>query len=65
MPRLHFHGHATVGVTTEDGTKILIDPFFDDSPVADMGTADIEALDYILCTHGHFDHFADTIPLAS
>jgi len=61
---MHFHGHATASVVTEDGTRILIDPFLDDNPVADVGTADIDALDWILCTHGHYDHIADTIPLA-
>jgi len=64
MPRIDYHGHATVTVTTEDGQRILIDPFLDDNPSSDIRVADVEALDYILCTHGHFDHFADTVPLA-
>ena len=64
MPRIDYHGHATVTVTTEDGQRILIDPFLDDNPTSDLRVADVEALDYILCTHGHYDHFADTVPLA-
>jgi L-ascorbate metabolism protein UlaG (beta-lactamase superfamily) len=64
MPTIHFHGHATATVTADDGTKILIDPFLDDNPLSDVRTGDVDSLDYILCTHGHYDHFADTIPLA-
>ena len=64
MPRIDYHGHATVTVTTEAGERILIDPFLDDNPSSNLRVADVEALDYILCTHGHYDHFADTVPLA-
>ncbi|MXX57228.1 MAG: metal-dependent hydrolase [Gemmatimonadetes bacterium] len=48
----------------DDGTRLAIDPFFDDNPVSDVKRAEVGAVDYILCTHGHFDHFADAIPLA-
>ena len=64
MPRIDYYGHATVGLTTDDGTRILIDPFLDDNPSCSVGVGDIEELDYILCTHGHADHFADALPLA-
>ncbi len=64
MARLHFHGHSTFTLTTDDGTRIIIDPWFDENPVSDVKTADIDGVDFILCTHGHFDHFADAIPLA-
>jgi L-ascorbate metabolism protein UlaG (beta-lactamase superfamily) len=64
MARLHFHGHSTFTLTTDDGTRIIIDPWFDENPVSDVKTADIDGVDFILCTHGHSDHFADAIPLA-
>jgi L-ascorbate metabolism protein UlaG (beta-lactamase superfamily) len=64
MARLHYHGHSTFTLTTEDGTRIIIDPWFDENPVSDVKADEIEGVDYILCTHGHFDHFADAIPLA-
>jgi len=64
MARLHYHGHSTFTLTTEDGTRIIIDPWFDENPVSDVKADDIEGADFILCTHGHFDHFADAIPLA-
>ncbi len=46
-----------------DGTKVLIDPFLSESPTADIGPDEVEA-DFILLTHGHSDHFGDTIAIA-
>ena len=64
MAKLDYHGHSTFTLTTDDGARVIIDPWFDESPVADIKVADIDEVDFILCTHGHFDHFADAIPLA-
>jgi L-ascorbate metabolism protein UlaG (beta-lactamase superfamily) len=64
MARLTFHGHSTFTIQLRDGTRIALDPWFDDSPVSDIKSGDIDELDYIFCTHGHADHFADAIPLA-
>jgi len=61
---LTFHGHATCIIETDDGTRIVIDPFFDDNPACDLQRSDVGRVDYILCTHGHTDHFADVVPLA-
>jgi len=63
MAKLTFHGHATFSLETDDGTKLVIDPFFGDNPVCDVAVEDVEA-DFILLTHGHYDHVADAIPLA-
>ena len=64
MARLTWHGHATFTLVTDDGRRILFDPFLDDNPVADIRARDIEQLDYILCSHGHSDHFSDAVALA-
>ncbi len=64
MTKLTFHGHATFSLVTRDGVRIIIDPWLDDNPASDIGRDDLGTLDYILCTHGHADHFADAIPLA-
>jgi len=64
MASLHYHGHSTFTLTTDDGTRIIIDPWFNENPVSDVKAEEIEGADFIFCTHGHFDHFADAIPLA-
>ena len=64
MAKLHYHGHSTFTLTTDDGTRVVIDPWFDENPVSDVKADEVDDVDFILCTHGHFDHFADAIPLA-
>ncbi|MCP4813845.1 MAG: metal-dependent hydrolase, partial [Planctomycetaceae bacterium] len=56
-------GHGSWSIKTENGT-ILLDPFLDDSPTAPVKAADVEA-DYILVSHGHFDHVADVAAIAN
>ena len=63
MNRLTFHGHACFTLDTTSGHRLMFDPWLDGNPVADIGTEAIDELDYILCSHGHSDHFSDAIPL--
>lgn len=55
-------GHACFLVES-DGHRLLVDPFLDDSPTAPVKAADVEA-DFILLTHGHFDHVTDAPKIA-
>jgi L-ascorbate metabolism protein UlaG (beta-lactamase superfamily) len=64
MARLVWHGHSTFTLETDGGQRIMFDPFLDDNPGSDISVADVQRLDYILCSHGHFDHFADAVKLA-
>jgi L-ascorbate metabolism protein UlaG (beta-lactamase superfamily) len=64
MARLVWHGHSTFTLEADGGQRIMFDPFLDDNPRSDISVADVQRLDYILCSHGHFDHFADAVKLA-
>jgi L-ascorbate metabolism protein UlaG (beta-lactamase superfamily) len=64
MPTLTWHGHSCFTLVTDEGQRVMIDPWLNDNPAADIKTKDVEALDYILVSHGHSDHFADCVELA-
>ena len=64
MATLTWHGHSCFLLETDEGQRIMIDPWLDDNPAADIKTKDVDALDFILVSHGHSDHFDDCIPLA-
>jgi L-ascorbate metabolism protein UlaG (beta-lactamase superfamily) len=55
-------GHAAFSISTPE-VKILIDPFIKDNPSSPVRVEDLEA-DVICVTHGHKDHFGDTVELA-
>ena len=61
--QLTWLGHATWQVKTGQYT-LLIDPFLDDNPAATVKSQDVAA-DFILCSHGHFDHVADAAKIAN
>ena len=57
-----WHGHNTFSLDF-DGVRVVVDPFFaDDNPIAKTSVDDVRA-DFILQTHGHFDHIPHTVPL--
>ena len=55
-------GHSAFALRTGE-FDILIDPFLDDCPTSSARSADVAA-DFILLTHGHFDHVGDTVAIA-
>lgn len=57
-----FHGHACFTLASEDST-LLFDPFLTDNPVAKVKPDELAA-DYILLSHGHFDHLPDAAAIA-
>jgi L-ascorbate metabolism protein UlaG (beta-lactamase superfamily) len=63
MPaELTWLGHGT-WLVQSGGYKILLDPFLSDSPTAPVKAEEVEA-DYILISHGHFDHVGDAAAIA-
>jgi L-ascorbate metabolism protein UlaG (beta-lactamase superfamily) len=60
---LTYLGHACFSVLFND-KALLFDPFISPNPLAkDIKIDEIKA-DYILVSHGHADHIADTVLLA-
>ncbi|WP_035604296.1 metal-dependent hydrolase [Haloferula sp. BvORR071] len=57
--KLTCYGHSCFGIELSDGTHLLFDPFITPNELAKG--IDIESIpaDYLLVTHGHFDHMAD------
>jgi len=60
--KLTWHGHATLGLET-GGYKLVIDPFFEGNPAADISPAEVDA-DFLLVSHGHGDHVGDAVAIA-
>ncbi|MBE2222140.1 MAG: metal-dependent hydrolase [Anaerolineae bacterium] len=62
--QITWRGHGTFSLDFA-GTAVVVDPFFaGNNPAAKIGVESVHA-DFILQTHGHGDHIADTVPLAT
>jgi L-ascorbate metabolism protein UlaG (beta-lactamase superfamily) len=61
---LKYFSHSAFQITTNDGIKILIDPFLDNNPTSPVKSKDVKA-DYIILSHAHGDHLGDTFKIAT
>ena len=59
---LRYLGHSAISLSDGD-THVLVDPFLTGNPKAAASAGDIEAT-HILLTHGHGDHYGDTVDIA-
>lgn len=60
--QLKFYGHSCFSVS-HNNTTLLFDPFFTDNPFKIAQKDEISA-NYVLITHGHFDHLGDGLEIA-
>ena len=64
-----FLGHSTFHIKLDNGKGLLVDPWVAQNPFCPddlkkgIGTAEFP-VDYILVSHGHFDHIADAVSIA-
>jgi L-ascorbate metabolism protein UlaG (beta-lactamase superfamily) len=61
--QITYYGHSCFLVET-NGKKLLFDPFISFNELAKHIDVNSIEVDYILQTHGHSDHIADTIAIA-
>lgn len=66
---LTWHGHAAFEITTPKGKILLVDPWLQNplNPLAKDKKNPVDHItkaDYILITHGHFDHVGDAVAIA-
>ena len=57
-------GHSAFEIISDEGVKILIDPFISNNPTCPIPVEDFEA-NIICITHGHSDHFGDAMEIAN
>jgi L-ascorbate metabolism protein UlaG (beta-lactamase superfamily) len=57
-------GHATFKLISPRGKTILIDPWTQGNPACPDNLKQVNQLDLMLATHGHFDHIGDAITIA-
>ncbi len=62
--RITWLGHGTFEFRLPSGQTIVMDPWTDGNPSYPKGY-EIDRVDTICITHGHFDHIHDAVPLAN
>ena len=59
---IRFLGQSCVELTAGDA-RVLVDPFLTGNPKAAVSADEFEPT-HILLTHGHADHYGDTVEIA-
>ncbi len=61
--KIKYLGHAGFQITSDQGKVVFIDPWLTNCPVAPFSVDEIKQGDFVLVTHDHFDHVADSIAI--
>lgn len=61
---IKYLGHGTFLLKTPGGRSVVIDPWLHENPSCPDSEKNIDSLDTMLITHGHFDHLQDAVQLA-
>ena len=59
-----YFGHSTFKIKSPEGKIIFIDPWINENPSCPDELKDVDGVDVIGVTHGHFDHISDVRQLA-
>lgn len=59
-----YYGHSTFLIKSPGGKRVVIDPWLEGNPSCPEHMREIDHVDVIAVTHGHFDHTGDVISLA-
>jgi L-ascorbate metabolism protein UlaG (beta-lactamase superfamily) len=62
--KLTWLGHATFRIETPGGRTIIVDPWVAGNPACPQKDKNVQKVDVLLCTHGHFDHIGDAVAIA-
>jgi len=62
--KMRFLGMAAYEFITEDGKRVLIDPYIDSSPLCPVKSNSFDRVDLIIVSHAPFDHLGDTEEIA-
>lgn len=59
-----YFGHSTFKIKSPEGKIVFIDPWIIENPSCPEHLHDVDGVNIIAVTHGHFDHIGDVRPLA-
>jgi L-ascorbate metabolism protein UlaG (beta-lactamase superfamily) len=62
--KIRFLGVSAFEIETEDGTRILIDPYITGNPDCPISADEITSADLVIVSHNSWDHLGDAFALA-